>query len=88
MFLYKKKIDYKYQLSQVITKYIRKQFEYSYIMILGVSYWKVCKWAKQCGHSPVATYGQTDRVHTICLLVCILWIHKIYGVLKLQILIW
>ena len=28
----KKHIDYKYQLSQVITKYISKQFEYHYIM--------------------------------------------------------
>ena len=27
-------IDYKYQLSQVITKYIRKQFEYHFFMIL------------------------------------------------------
>ena len=27
-------IDYKYQLSHVITKYIRKQFEYHYIIMI------------------------------------------------------
>ena len=35
MFLYKNYIDYKYQLSQVITKYISKQFEYQADVIQG-----------------------------------------------------
>ena len=63
-------IDYKYQLSHVITKYIRKHFEYHYIMILRFHTRRFAN-EQNSAHSLVATYGQTDQVHAICVLVYI-----------------